>query len=67
VNKVCFFHNPHTAGLFHGSEFGTLDSAPYFLKNLPRLRPRRENQRLRALFSAKGVDPLYQERDPAYM
>jgi hypothetical protein len=64
---VCYFHNPHTAGPFHGYELSTLDPAPYFLKNLPRLRRRRAHQRLRALFSAKGVDTLYRQRDPAYM
>lgn len=64
---MCYFHNPHAAGAFHGYELSTLDPAPYFFKNVPRLRRRSAHLRFRALLSAKGVDTLYRERDPAYM
>lgn len=65
--KVCYFNNPHTAGPFHGYELSTLDPAPYFLSNVPRLLRLRAQKRFRALFSAQGVDTLYRERDPSYM
>ena len=65
--KVCYFHNPTVAGSFHGYELSTLDPAPYFLSNVPRLRWASAQRRFRALLSAKGVDTLYRERDPAYM
>ena len=65
--RVCYFHNPAVAGPFHGYELSTLDPAPYFFGNLPRVRQLRAQLRFRALFSAKGVDALYRERDPAYM
>jgi hypothetical protein len=65
--KVCYFHNPAVAGSFHGYELSTLDPAPYFLRNVPRLWRPSASRRFRALFSAKGVDTLYRERDPAYM
>jgi hypothetical protein len=64
---VCYFHNPAVAGPFHGYELSTLDPAPYFFGNLSRVRRRRAQRRFRALFSAKGVDALYRERDAAYM
>ena len=65
--RVCYFHNPAVAGSFHGYELSTLDPAPYFLGKVPRPWRVRAQLRFRALFSAKGVDTLYRERDPAYM
>lgn len=65
--KVCYFHNPQAAGSFHGYEISTLDPAPYFFRNTPRVRRLQARLRFRALLSAKGVDALYRERDRAYM
>lgn len=65
--KVCYFHNPALAGSFHRYELSTLDPAPYFFANLPRVRRLRAQLRFRALFSAQGVDTLFRERDVAYM
>jgi len=65
--KVCYFHNPHAAGSFHGYQLSTLDPAPYFLSGVPRRHWLGARRRFRSLFSAAGVDILYRDRDPAYM
>jgi len=64
--RVCYFHNPAVAGPFHGYELSTLDPAPYFFAKARRVGRLRARLRFRALFSAKGVDSLYREREPAY-
>lgn len=68
--KVCYFHNPHASGQFHGYELGTLDPAPYFLRSARGGRPwamRAARRRLAALYTATGIDSLYRSRDTAYM
>jgi hypothetical protein len=65
--RVCYFHNPALVGPFHGYELSTLDPAPYFFAKVRRVRRLRAQLRFRALFSAKGIDALYRQRDPAYM
>jgi hypothetical protein len=70
--RVCYFHNPQSAGRFGDYEIDTLDPLPYFL-NPPRRRvarfltQRRAAARFAALYTAAGVDALYRERDADYL